>query len=194
MAASSLSLTEELFLATSLHQYRETLQPIMPGKGISEKMFPTSRHTAKYELDMRLTYKVNKYKRGKTTKTIKVINPNIMFTLFSVFGERLPGQVRKDMVEWIESNLEVFKSKVFMAMAVLDMYFDSWLDQVKSNETIGDGFCLSTLCQMSQHHALVVTVEKIWMTIPPNFLKTDDEICRLYDIHLLYMCWDTYAV
>ena len=117
-----------------------------------------------------------------------------MFTLFSVFGERLPGQVRKDMVEWIESNLEVFKSKVFMAMAVLDMYFDSWLDQVKSNETIGDGFCLNTLCQMSQHHALVVTVEKIWMTIPPNFLKTDDEICRLYDIHLLYMCWDTYAV
>ena len=84
--SSNLSITEELFLATHLHQYRETLQPIMPGDGISEKMFPTSRHAAKFELDVRLTYKVNKYKKGKITKTKKVINPNIMFTLFSVFG------------------------------------------------------------------------------------------------------------
>ena len=81
----------------SLHQYRETLQPIIPGEGISEKMFLTSRHAAKFEIDIRLTYKVNKYKKGKTTKTKKVINPNIMFTLFSVFGERSPGQVRKDL-------------------------------------------------------------------------------------------------
>ena len=30
--------------------------------------------------------------------------------------------------------------------------------------------------------------------IPPDFHKTDDEIPRLCDIHLLYVCRDTYAV
>ena len=47
---------------------------------------------------------------------------------------------------------------------------------------------------MCQRHALVVTSEKVWTTIPPSFQKTDDEIHRLCDIHLLYVCRDTYAV
>ena len=76
-ASSSVSLMEELFLATHLHQYRDTLQAILPGKGISTRMFPSSRHGAKFELDNRLTYKVNKYKKGKTMKTKKV-NSNLI--------------------------------------------------------------------------------------------------------------------
>ena len=47
---------------------------------------------------------------------------------------------------------------------------------------------------MCQRHALVVTSERVWTTIPPSFQKTDDEIRRLCDIHLLYVCRDTYAV
>ena len=75
-----------------------------------------------------------------------------------------------------------------MVMAVHDIYFDLWFNQIKSNEAIGDEFCLSALCQLYQQHALVVKVEKIWSTIPLNFLKTDD------DIHQLYVCRDMYAV
>ena len=72
MAASSIvSLTEELFQATRLYQYRDTLQAILPGEGIAEKMFPSSSHGAQFKLDNRLTYKVNKYKKGKTMKTKK---------------------------------------------------------------------------------------------------------------------------
>ena len=127
-------------------------------------------------------------------KTKKVINPNLMFTVFSAFGEKSPGQVRKHMIEWIESNLETFKSQVFMAMAVCDIYFDSWIIQIKSNEFIGDEFCLSALYQMCQRHALVVTSEKVWTTILPSFQKTDDEICRLCDTYLPFVCRDTYAM
>ena len=145
VASSSVSITEELFLASRLNQYRDNLQAIHPGEGIAEKMFPSSRHGAKFKLDNRLTYKVNKYMRGKTMKTKKVINPNLMFTVFSAFGERSPGEVRKDIIDWIESNLESFKSQVFMAMAARDMYFDSWITQVKSNEFIGDEFCFKCI-------------------------------------------------
>ena len=127
-------------------------------------------------------------------KTKKVINPNLMFTMFTTFGERSPGELRKEMVEWIEANLESFKQHVFIAMASRDIDFDMWFSNVKSNDYIGDEFCLSALCQLCQRHALVVTSTKVWTTIPPSFQKTDDETRRLCDIHLLYVCKDTYSM
>ena len=193
-ATGSVSLTEELFQVTQLNQYRDSIQAIHPGDGISEKMFPTSVHGAKFELDNRLTYKVNKFRKGKTMKMKKVVNPNLMFTVFTAFGERSPGEVRKDMIDWIESNCESFKLHTFMAMASHDMDFDTWINDAKSNDYIGDEFCLSALCQMCQRHALVVTSVKLWTTIPPSFQKTEDKIRRLCDIHLLYVCKDTYSV
>ena len=117
-----------------------------------------------------------------------------MFTVFTTFGERSPGEVRKDMIDWIESNRVSFKLHTFMGMASCDMDFDTWINNVKSNDYIGDKLCLSALCQMCQRHALVVTSVRVWTTIPTSFQKTDDEIRRLCDIHLLYVCKNTYSV
>ena len=117
-----------------------------------------------------------------------------MFKVFTTFGERSPGEVRKNMIDWIEENHESFKSHTFMGMASRDMSFDTWFNNVRSNDYIGDEFCLSALCQMCQRHALVVMSVKVWTTIPASFQKTDDEIRRLCDIHLLYVCKDTYSV
>ena len=195
MAASQgLSLTEELFQATRLNQYSELMKAIHPGEGISEDMFPSSVHGSKFEIDNRLTYKVTTSRKRKTTKSKKVINPNLMFTLFTAFGEKSPGELRKDMVDWIEENKEKFKTHVFMAMTAKDLEFDSWFKSVRSNDFIGDEFCLSALCQMCQRHAMVVTSCKIWTTIPTNFNKNDDEIRRLCDVHMLYVCRDTYTI
>ena len=108
-------------------------------------MFPTSTYGAKFKLDNQLTYKVNKFRKGKST----------------VFTERSPGEVQKDMINWTESNLESFKSHVFMAMASHDIDFETWISDVRSNDFIGDEFCLSALCQMCQRHALVVTSVKL---------------------------------
>ena len=97
-ASSSLSFTEELFRATQLNKYKETIDPIMPGSGLPEKMFEGSQHAANYVLDTWLTFKVNKWKKGKTMKTKKVLNPNIMFTMFGVFCDKLAGAVRKELL------------------------------------------------------------------------------------------------
>ena len=55
-ASSSLSLTEELFRATQRNKYKEIIDPIMPGRGLPEKMFEGSQHAANYVLDTRLTF------------------------------------------------------------------------------------------------------------------------------------------
>ena len=192
-ASSSLSLTEELFMATQLNKYKETIDPIMPGSGLPEKMFEGSQHAANYVLDTRLTFKVNKWKKGKTTKTKKVLNPNIMFTMFGVFCDKSAGAVRKELCEWISANLASFKRQCFMGMASKDMDFDDWFAKLKSNDTVCDEFGLSALCQAFQRHALVVTSHKIWTTIPASHRKTANEERRLCDVHFLYMYRDTYA-
>ena len=195
MAASQgLLLTEELFQATRLNQYCDLMKAIHPGEGISEDMFSSSVHGSKFEIDNRLTYKANTNRKRKTTKSKKVINPNIMFTMFTAFGEKSPGELRKDMVDWIEDNKEAFKTHVFMAMAAKDIEFDTWFKSVCSNDFIGDEFCLSALCQLCQRHAMVVTSNKIWTTIPPNFNKNEDEIRRLCNVHMLFVCKDTYTI
>ena len=94
-----------------------------------------------------------------------------MFTVFTTFGKRSPGEVRKDMIEWIEENRESFKSHTISGMASRDMSFDTWFNNVISNDYIGDEFCLSALCQMCQRHTLVVTSVKVWTTIPASFQK-----------------------
>ena len=174
-ASSNISLTEELFRATQLNKYKETIDPIMPGSGLPEKMFEGSQYAANYVLDTRLTYKVNKWKKGKTTKTKKVLNPNIMFTMFGVFWDKSAGAVRKELCEWISANLESFKMQCFMGMASKDIDFDDWFTKLKSNDTVCDEFGLSALCQAFQRHALVVTSHKIWSTIPASHGKTVDE-------------------
>ena len=192
-ASSSISLTEELFNTMQLNKYKETVEAIMPGSGLPGSMFEGSIHTANYELDTRLTYKVNKWKQGKTTKTRKVINPNVMFTAFGVFCDKSPGAIRKHLCEWINDNLELFKRQCFMGMACKDIDFDDWFTNMKRNDTVCDEFGLSGLCQAFQRHALVVTSNKIWTTIPASHSKTNDEIRRLCDIHFLFMCRDTYS-
>ena len=102
--SSSLSFTEELFRATQLNKYKETIDPIMPGSGLPE-MFKGSQHAANYMPDTRLTFKVNKWKKGKTMKTKKVLHPNIMFTMFGVFCDKSAVAVRKELCEWIGANL-----------------------------------------------------------------------------------------
>ena len=96
MAASSgLSITKELFRATQWNKYKEIIAPLMRGRGLPEKMFEGSQHAANYVLDTPLTFKVNKWKKGKTTKTKKVLNHNIMFTTFGVFCDKSAGAIRK---------------------------------------------------------------------------------------------------
>ena len=194
MAASrELTLTEELFRVTQLNKYKETIDPIIPGSGLPEKMFEGSQHAANYVLDTRLIFKVNKWKKGKTTKTKKVLNLNIMFTMFGVFCDKSAGAVRKDLCEWISANLESFKRQCFMGMDGKDIDFDEWFSKLKSNNTGYDEFGLSASCQTFQRHALVVTSHKIWTTIPASYNKTPKEERRLCDVHFLYMYCDTFG-
>ena len=122
-----------------------------------------------------------------------MLNQNIMFTAFRVFCDKSPGTMRKDLCDWINSNLDMFKQQCVIGMATKDIDFDEWFTNLKSDETVCDEFGLSGLCQAFQQNALVVTSTKTWTTIPSTYGKTIDEVRRLCDVHFLFMCQDTYC-
>ena len=98
----ALSLTEEMFAIIQGLSYSDSMKHVSPGSGLQEGMFSSLEHSQYYELDTRLTFKGYQRKRG--TRRKPMTNPTMLYTMFSVFAEDSPQQVRRNMVQWINEN------------------------------------------------------------------------------------------
>ena len=103
---AALSLTEEMFAIIQGLSYSDTMKHVSPGSGLQEGMFSSLEQSQYYELDTRLTFKGYQRKRGTRRKTMT--NPTMLYTMFSVFVEDSPQQVRRNMVQWINENKQTF--------------------------------------------------------------------------------------
>ena len=189
---AALSLTEEMFAVIQGLSYSESIKYISPGSGLQEGMFSSLEHAEYYELDTRLTYKGYQRKKGARRKTI--VNPTMMYTMFSVFAEDSPQQVRRNMVQWINEHKLEFERQTMLAFTAKDSQLDAWLSIIDSNSTPGDEFALFALCQMYTRHALIVTQSGIWTTIHVKHGLTDHELRRKCDLHLIYLGGDAFGI
>ena len=135
--------------------YSDSLKYVSPGSGLPEGVFNSLEHSQYYELETRLTFKGYQWKKGARRKTMT--NPTMMYTMFSVFVEDSPQQVRRNMVQWINDNKQKFESQTMLAFTAKDSELDLWLSNIDSNSTPGNEFVLFALCQMYTRHALIVT-------------------------------------
>ena len=189
---AALSLTEEMFAVIQGLSYSESIKYISPGSGLQEGMFSSLEHAEYYELDTRLTYKGYQRKKGSRRKTI--VNPTMMYTMFSVFAEDSPQQVWRNMVQWINEHKLEFERQTMLAFTAKDSQLDAWLSIIDSNSTPGDEFALFALCQMYTRHALIVTQSGIWTTIHVKHGLTDHELRRKCDLHLIYFGGDAFGI
>ena len=189
---AALSLTEKMFAAIQGLSYSESIKYISPGSGLQEGMFSSLEHAEYYELDTRLTYKGYQRKKGARRKTI--VNPTMMYTMFSVFAEDSPQQVRRNMVQWINEHKIEFERQTMLAFTAKDSQLDTWLSSIDSNNMPGDEFALFALCQMYTRHALIVTQSRIWTTIHVKHGLMDHELRRKCDLHLIYLGGDAFGI
>ena len=84
----AISLTEELFNAIQGLKYTHSMKYISSRSGLYAGMFDSLECSQYYELDTRLTYKGYQRKKGAKRKTM--VNPTMMYTMFSVFTEDSP--------------------------------------------------------------------------------------------------------
>ena len=189
---AALSLTEEMFAAIQGLSYSESIKFISPGSGLPEGMLNSLEHAEYYELDTRLTYKGYQRKKGAKRKTM--VNPTMMYTMFSVFAEDSPQQVRWNMVQWIHEHKSEFERQTLLAFSAKDSQLDTWLSSIDSNSMPGDEFALFALCQMYTCHALIITQRMIWTTIHVKHGLTDHELRRKCDLHLIYLGGDAFGI
>ena len=113
----------EMFAAIQGLSYSESIKYISPGSGLHKGMFSSLEHSQYYELDTRLTFKEYQKKKGPRWKTM--INPTMMYTMFSVFAEDSPQQVRKNMVQWISNNKKQFEKQTLLTFTAKDSELDA---------------------------------------------------------------------
>ena len=121
-------------------------------------------------------------------------NPTMMYTMFSVFVEDSPQQVRRNMVQWINDNKQKFESQTLLAFTAKDSELDTWLSNINSNSTPGDEFTLFALCQMYTRHALIVTSNQTWTSVHPKHGLDDHDLRRKCDRHLIYLGGDAFGI
>ena len=189
---AALSLTEEMFSIIQGYSYVESMKYISPGSGLPKGMFSSLEYAQHYELDTRLTYKGYQRKKGAKRKTI--VNPTMIYTMFSVFAEDSPQQVRRNMVQWINHNKQKFESQTLLAFTAKDSDLDTWLSNIDNNCTPGDEFALLALCQMYTHHAIIVTSSQIWTSVHPKHKLDNHDLRRKYDLHLIYLGGEAFGI
>ena len=165
---------EELFNAIQGLKYTESMRYISPGSGLYAGMFDSLECSKYYELDTRLTYKGYQQKKGAKRKTM--VNLTMMYTIFSVFAEDSPQQIRKNNVQWIIENKDEFERQTMLTFPAKDRDLESWLSSIDSNSVSGDEFSLFALCQMYKRHAIIVTSALIWTTIHSKYEFTDHDL------------------
>ena len=141
-------------------------------------------------LDLR-TKGINE-KKGAKRKTI--INPTMIYTMFSVFTEDSPQQVRRNMVQWINDNKQKFESQTLLAFTAKDSDLDTWLSNIDNNCTPGDEFALLALCQMYAQHAIIVTSSQIWTSVHPKHKLDNQDLRRKCDLHLIYLGGEAFGI
>ena len=189
---AALSLTEKMFAAIQGLSYSESIKYNSPGSGLPEGMFNSVDHAEYYELDTRLTYKGYQRKKGAKRKTI--VNPTMMYTMFSVLAEDSPQQVRRNMVQWINDHKREFEKQTMRAFIAKDSQLDTWLSSIDSNSMPGDEIALFALCQMYTWHALIVTQRMIWTTIHVKHGLSDHDLRRKCDLHLIYLGGNAFGI
>ena len=187
-----LSLTEEMFSIIQGYSYVESMKYISPGSGLPEGMFSSLEHVQHYELDTRLTYKGYQRKKGAKRKT--TINPTMIYTMFNVFAEDSPQQVRRNMVQWINDNKQKFEYQTLLAFTAKDSDLNTWLSTIENNSTPGDEFALFALCQMYTRHALIVTSSQIWTSVHLKHKLDNQELRRKCDLHLIYLGGNSFGI
>ena len=189
---AALSLTEEMFAMIQGLSYHDIMKHVSPGSGLQEGMFSSLEQSQYYELDTRLTFKGYQRKRGAKKKTIT--NPTMLYTMFSVFAEDSPQQVRRNMVQWINEHKQTFESQTLLAFTAKDRDLDLWLSSIDSNSTLGDEFALFALCQMYNRHALIITSNQTWTSVHPKYGLDDHDLRQKCDLHLIYLGGDAFGI
>ena len=113
--------------------------------------------------------------------------PNALFDLFGEFSNQTGSIVHDNMVGWAFDNYRLLENVCKIAMEQRKMTLHGWINEMASEQTLGDEIALYILSRMYQKHAFVYTQMFWWMTLLYTWPVQEKELMDKCEIVLVYM-------
>ena len=98
--------------------------------------------------------------------------PNALFNLFGEFSNQTGSIVCDNMVGWAFDNYRLLENVCKIAMEQHKMTLQGWINEMASEQTLGDEIALYILSRMYQKHAFIYTQMFWWMTLLYTWAST----------------------
>ena len=85
------------------------------------------------------------------------VMPNALFDLFGEFSNQTGSIVHDNMVGWAFDNYRLLENVCKIAMEQHKMTLSGWINEMASEQTLGDEIALYIFSRMYQKHAFVYT-------------------------------------
>ena len=113
--------------------------------------------------------------------------PNAFFDLFSEFSNQTGSIVCDNMVGWAFDNYRLLENMCKIAMEQCKTTLQGWINEMASEQTLGDEIALYILSRMYWKHAFVYTQMFWWTALLYTWPVQEKELMDKCEVVLVYM-------
>ena len=169
------SMLQELYSTINQYEYRDYINFIIPCDSMSLSEFQKSPLCERYWVDTCHCFD----KDG--------VKEDMPFELFGNFSDDDCITVRANMIAELKTNLEWYKHATFILNIMKQSSLETWLNVMKYEGIKGDKISLHALSRIYQCFVVVYTKSRPWTTVKLDDNITENMLCDICDIHLLYI-------
>ena len=174
--AGEKSLTEELVEAINMPKLTPIPAYISESDAISVEDFMQCEFAREYALD---TSKV--FWGGET-------NNNHVFEMYSDFSVTKDSvKLRMEMLTFVSENSARYEHACYPLLKMHGLDLLSWTASITYFGNSADTLCLYALSDLLGVHTCVITRNRPWTTIDPNFTGCLDDIMKICQVNLVYL-------
>ena len=174
--ADEKSLTEELVEAINMPKLKPIPAYISESDAMSVNGFMQCELAHEYAVDT-----------SKITWSGE-INNNHVFEMYSDFSITKDSvKLRMEMLTFVSENSARYRQYCYPLLKMHGLDLVSWTASITYFGKSADTLCLYALSDMLGVHTCVITKNRPWTTIDPNFNGTLDDIMKICHVNLVYL-------
>ena len=112
---------------------------------------------------------------------------NFIFDLFGAFSNETGVEVRRDILNRINMERELYASVGHIVLAMRGCDLDTWCEEMSDENQFPDELLIYTLSHTYNHHTLVMCKNQYWSTVESNDVLSEAELFKACHVHLIYL-------
>ena len=168
----------ELFQVLTKHPYEPILQ-----------LIPQEAKCIKKELDAERALESKNYMIDTTQCVTKggKLKANGLFDIFTRYSHKTPSETRSDMIDWVNENSKKLNKYATFTLRKWGKTVANWLNDMRSENTLGDKIAIYCLSNMYLRHVFVKTSKLFWTTVSHTWNDNEASLRPKCELILMYL-------